>query len=50
MRYAPEMSFDLDPEHIAAENLKDLDVLQDDYEHLGRQLARRGVDIERLTD
>ena len=44
------MSFELDAEHIAAENRKQLPTLQDDYDHLGRQLARRGVDIESLTE
>ncbi len=43
------MSFELDAERIAAENRKGLESLEDDYEHLGRQLARRGVDIEALT-
>src|SRR5919197_4984042 len=44
------MGFELDTEHIAAENRKQLDILEEDYEHLGRQLARRGVDIETLTE
>jgi L-rhamnose isomerase/sugar isomerase len=44
------MSFELDAEHIAAENRKGRAALQDDYDHLGRQLARRGVDIESLTE
>jgi L-rhamnose isomerase/sugar isomerase len=43
------MSFELDAERIAAENRKGLGPLEDDYAHLGRQLARRGVDIEALT-
>jgi len=43
------MSFELDAEHIAAENRKGLEPLEDDYGHLGRQLARRGLDIEPLT-
>ena len=34
---------------IADENRSRLPELEQDYEHLGRQLARRGVDIERLT-
>ena len=38
--------FELDAEHIAAENRKRLAALEDDYDHLGRQLARRGIDIE----
>ena len=44
------MSFELDTEHIAAANRKSLAALEDDYGHLGRQLARHGVDIERLTE
>jgi len=43
------MSFELDAEHIAAENRKALESLEEDYEHLGRQLARRRIDIEALT-
>jgi L-rhamnose isomerase/sugar isomerase len=43
------MSFALDAEHIAAENRKGLEGLEEDYGHLGRRLARRGVDIETLT-
>ena len=44
------MAFELDTEHIAAENRKRFEPLHDDYAHLGRQLARRGVDIEKLTE
>ena len=44
------MAFELSPDHIAAENRKRLKWLEEDYEHLGRQLARRGADIERLTE
>jgi L-rhamnose isomerase/sugar isomerase len=43
------MSFALDAEHIAAENRKGLEWLEEDYGHLGRQLARRSVDIDTLT-
>ena len=43
------MAVELDVERIAGENAKRLKELEDDYEHLGRRLARRGVDIERLT-
>jgi L-rhamnose isomerase/sugar isomerase len=43
------MAFELNDDRMAAENGKRLKALQEDYEHLGRQLARRGVDIERLT-
>jgi L-rhamnose isomerase/sugar isomerase len=34
---------------IAEQNEPQRAALEQDYEHLGRQLARRGVDIERLT-
>ena len=43
------MIFELDKEHIASENQKGMVALQSDYDHLGGQLARRGVDIEALT-
>jgi L-rhamnose isomerase/sugar isomerase len=43
------MGFELNAEHVAAENRKALQWLEQDYEHLGRQLARRGVEIEALT-
>ena len=44
------MAFELDGERIAAENRGRLAWLEEDYAHLGRQLVRRGVDIERLTE
>jgi len=44
------MSFKLSEEHIGEENDKRLTWLREDYEHLGRRLARRGVDIEGLTE
>jgi L-rhamnose isomerase / sugar isomerase len=44
------MPFELDAEHVAAENRKELAALEDDYDHLGRQLARRGIDIDGLTE
>jgi L-rhamnose isomerase/sugar isomerase len=44
------MGFELDSARIAAENRVHVDILQQDYEHLGRQLARRGVDVEKLTE
>ena len=37
------------PERIATENEARSAWLEEDYEHLGRQLARRRVDIEQLT-
>ena len=42
--------FDLSAEHIAAENDARVECLQDDYDHLGLQLARRNIDIEALTE
>lgn len=39
----------IDPDLIAAENQKTREHLEADYAHLGRQLARRGVDIEDIT-
>jgi L-rhamnose isomerase/sugar isomerase len=44
------MTFELDGERIAAENQKRLKWVEEDYDHVGRQLARRGVDIERLAE
>jgi L-rhamnose isomerase / sugar isomerase len=44
------MAFELTADRIAAENGKRLKWLEEDYEHLGRQLARRGADIEKLTE
>jgi L-rhamnose isomerase/sugar isomerase len=43
------MGFELNAERVAVENRKGLQWLEQDYEHLGRQLARRGVDIEAVT-
>ena len=44
------MAFELDQAGIAAENARRLGWLEEDYEHLGNRLARRGVDIEKLTE
>jgi L-rhamnose isomerase/sugar isomerase len=44
------MGFELTPEHVADENRKYAAALQADYRHLGEQLARRGIDIEAMTD
>jgi L-rhamnose isomerase/sugar isomerase len=44
------MSFTLSDALIAEENRKRLPALTEDYEHLGRRLARRGTEIERLTE
>ncbi len=43
------MAFDLTDERIAEANRKSLEWLEDDYDHLRAQLARRNVDIETLT-
>jgi L-rhamnose isomerase/sugar isomerase len=43
------MGLPLDGDRIADENGKNLARVEEDYQHLGRQLARRGVDIETLT-
>jgi L-rhamnose isomerase / sugar isomerase len=43
------VGFELDPARIAVENRTQLESLEDDYDHLGRQLSRRKVDIEALT-
>ena len=49
-RNGAAMTFALDGERIAVENQKRLKWVEEDYDHLGRQLARRGVDIERMTE
>jgi L-rhamnose isomerase / sugar isomerase len=43
------MSFRLTDDVISDANHHGMALLQDDYDVLGRQLARRGADIERLT-
>ena len=44
------MAFELDDERIAAQNQKRIKWVEEDYDHLGRQLARRGLDIEKMTE
>ena len=44
------MSGEISDGLIAEQNAPRLLALKEDYGHLGRQLARRGVDIERLTE
>lgn len=44
------MAFRLSDQAIAEHNAPRLAWLEEDYAHLGRQLARRGVEIERLTE
>jgi L-rhamnose isomerase len=41
------MSGEISDGFIAEQNAPRLEALKEDYGHLGRQLARRGVDIER---
>src|SRR5262245_192062 len=43
------MNFQVSADRIAEHNRKRQAALESDYEHLGRQLARRRVDIEALT-
>lgn len=42
-------NFEISDEFIAEQNRKALPWLDEDYDHLGRQLGRRGLDIEALT-
>src|SRR6266536_5572545 len=44
------MGFMVSDAHVAEGNRERLSWLEEDYAHLGRQLARRGADIERLTE
>jgi L-rhamnose isomerase/sugar isomerase len=44
------MAFRLTDEWIAEHDARLGGWLEEDYAHLGRQLARRGVDVERLTE
>jgi L-rhamnose isomerase/sugar isomerase len=44
------MAFELDDERVAAQNQKRIKWIEEDYDHLGRQLARRGLDIEKMTE
>src|SRR5262245_43168834 len=50
MKREGAMTFELRDDRIAAHNQDRIRSLAEDYEHLGSQLARRGVDIERLTE
>ena len=43
------MAFALEDGFVAEENRRHLDWLEEDYEHVGRRLARRGLDVEALT-
>ena len=44
------MAFTVSDEFVAEQNRKHLEALEEDYAHLGRQLGRRGIDVERLTE
>jgi L-rhamnose isomerase/sugar isomerase len=44
------MSFRIDEAFVAEQNRQAHEWLEEDYAHLGRQLRRRGVEIERLTE
>lgn len=44
------MTFAISEDFIAGENSKIEADLRDDFESLGRKLARRGIDIERMTE
>jgi L-rhamnose isomerase/sugar isomerase len=39
----------ISPAHLAEHNQSRISALEDDYDHLGRQLARRGIDIAAAT-
>jgi L-rhamnose isomerase/sugar isomerase len=43
------MTFSISPDFIAAQNGKEEKALAEDYAALGRQLERRGIDIEKMT-
>ncbi len=43
------MTFTISADFIAAHNAKYIATHKEDYAHLGRQLARRGLDVEQLT-
>jgi L-rhamnose isomerase/sugar isomerase len=44
------MGFRISDDFVAAQNEKARAWLEEDYAHLGRQLARRGIEIERLVE
>jgi L-rhamnose isomerase/sugar isomerase len=46
----PGMSFRIDESFVVEQNRQGASWLEEDYAHLGRQLKRRGVDIERITE
>ncbi|MGD8896374.1 MAG: L-rhamnose catabolism isomerase [Acidobacteriota bacterium] len=44
------MGFTISDDFVAEQNRAGMEALEEDYAHLGRQLGRRGIDIERLTE
>ncbi len=44
------MAFTVSDEFVAEHSRPGLEILEEDYAHLGRQLGRRGIDVERLTE
>jgi L-rhamnose isomerase/sugar isomerase len=44
------MGFTVSDDFVAEQNRAGMEALEEDYAHLGRQLGRRGIDIERLTE
>ncbi len=44
------MSFEISADFIAGNNAREYDALADDYAALGRQLERRGISIEEMTE
>jgi L-rhamnose isomerase/sugar isomerase len=44
------MAFTVSEEFVAEHNRPGLEALEEDYAHLGRQLGRSGIDVERLTE
>ena len=44
------MSFAISADQLASENAKALAAHKEDYAHLGRQLERRGIAIETMTE
>jgi L-rhamnose isomerase/sugar isomerase len=44
------MAFTVSDDFVAEQNRQGMAALEEDYAHLGRQLGRRGIDIERLTE
>ena len=43
-------NFEIESGFIAEQNASRADVLAEDYEHLGRKLNRRGIDIDAIVE